>query len=107
MAPVDVTMTVSSVTSTASGVAELLDQPVTHVIADGVRVPHGRTQQPLHRLRIGVTSPFGQRPAGLAFCVRQQPFHKLRRCRTWLRPSEPGSDTRHRFVQNDPPSVKV
>ncbi|MFF0372296.1 hypothetical protein [Micromonospora sp. NPDC005087] len=28
-------------TSTASGVAELLDQPVTHVIADGVRVPHG------------------------------------------------------------------
>lgn len=37
--------------------AELLDQPLTQVIADGVGVLHRRAQQPLHRLWITVTRP--------------------------------------------------
>lgn len=84
--------------------AELLDQPGPGIVTNSVGVPHRRTQQPLHRLRIGMTIALRQRPTGLAFHARQQPFHELPGAPTRLRSHEPVTDALHRLVvQDDPP----
>jgi hypothetical protein len=90
---------VSSMTSTAAGSAEVLDEVVADVVADPVGVPHRPGQQVLHAVRAGLPGVLGDRPAVLPRQVRQQPQHERPGASSWLHPAEPARDPAQQFVQ--------
>jgi hypothetical protein len=74
------------------GIAQVLDQVPTEVVADPVVVPHRPTQQVLQPIGAGVPGVLGDRPAVLARQVRQQPVHERPSPPAWLHPAEPARD---------------
>ena len=68
----------------AAGVAQVPHHVAAHVVADPVRVPGRRVQQPLHPVRRRVPGRLGQRPAVLAASGASSP-------RTYARARSRGS----------------
>ena len=71
------------------GVAEVLDDVFTQVIAHPVGVPLSPAQQVLHTVRVGVTGMFGDRPTVLARQFSQQPEQEPTDPASCLDPTEP------------------
>jgi hypothetical protein len=74
------------------GVAQVLHDILTQIITDQVSIPVGRHQQPLHPIRAGLPSPFGQRPGVLTLHRRQQTTHVRGHTPPRLGPGEPRPD---------------
>jgi hypothetical protein len=74
------------------GVAEMSHHKGAEVVADCLGVPAGLAQQPLHRVRSGMTGRLGQSPAGLARHVRQQPEQEIPSRAPQLHPGEAARD---------------
>ena len=89
------------------GIAEVLDQVGAHVIADPVVVPHRPAQQVLHPIRAGVAGVLGDRPAVLAWQIRQQPEHERPGPPAWLHPAEPARDPAQQLLQPRLPAGRV
>ena len=64
---------VSSTTSTAPRVAQVLDHIGAQVVADPVGVPVGGGQQPLHAVGGALAGVLGQLPAVLALTLPSSP----------------------------------
>jgi hypothetical protein len=67
----------------------VLDQVVTHGVADGVLVPDRPSQQMLQAVRGRLAGVLSDRPAVLARQVRQQPEHQRAGMPSRLHPPEP------------------
>ncbi|MDQ0956459.1 hypothetical protein QFZ66_000337 [Streptomyces sp. B4I13] len=65
-------------------VVEVLDDVFAHVVAGGVGIPRGPAQQMLHDVRAGLPGPLRDRPAVLAWQLRQQPQHQPPRPQAWF-----------------------
>jgi len=63
--------------------AQVLDEVGAHVIADCVLIPHRSAEQVLHPVGAGVVGVLGDRPAVLAWQVRQPPEPKRPGVPSW------------------------
>jgi hypothetical protein len=70
------------------GVAEPVDDDLPQIITHRVGVPLRPEQQPLHRIRSGMTSLLSHLPAGLDLQLGQQPGHEPSRRTAGLDPAE-------------------
>jgi hypothetical protein len=61
----------------------------------------------LHPIRVGVTGVLGDRPAVLAWQVRQQPVHERLGPSTWLHSAEPARDPAQQLLQPRLPTARV
>jgi hypothetical protein len=86
------------------GVAEVFDNVVADVIAHLVLVPHRPAQQVMHPVRVGVAGVLGDRPAVLAWQVRQESEHERPGARSWLHPAKPARDPGQQLLQPCLPS---
>jgi hypothetical protein len=80
-------------------VAQVLDHVVAAVIAHLVVIPHRPGQQVLHPVRVGVAGVLGDRPAVLAWQLRQQAAHERPGPPPKVRPSEPTRDPAQQLVE--------
>ncbi|GHE29209.1 hypothetical protein GCM10017771_44790 [Streptomyces capitiformicae] len=87
--------------------AEVLDGIGTQAVTDGVGVPAGEAQQPLHRPRPGQAGLFGQLPAVLPLRLRQQPEQIGTGTRAGLNSAEAARDPGHGLVEHRPPAGRV
>jgi hypothetical protein len=90
---------VSSTTSTAAGVAEVLDQPGADVVADRVVVPDRPGQPVLQAVGGGLAGVLSDRPAVPARQVGQQPAHERAGGPSRLHPPEPVCDPAQQLLQ--------
>jgi len=89
------------------GVTQVLDYIGAHVITHAVFVPHRPAKQVLHPIGAGITGVLGQRPAVLAWQVRQQPQHERPSPPAWLHPAEPARDPAQQLLQARLPAGRV
>jgi hypothetical protein len=89
------------------GVAQVLDHVVAEVIAHLVVIPHRPGQQVLHPVRVGVAGVLGDRPAVLAWQLRQQAAHERPGPPPKVRPSEPTRDPAQQLVEQPLPAGGV
>jgi hypothetical protein len=89
------------------GIAQVLDQVSTEVVADPVVVPHRPAQQVLHPIRAGIAGVLGERPAVLAWQVGQQPVHERPGAPPGLYPAEPARDPAQQLLQPGLPAARV
>ena len=80
-------------------VAEVLDQVVAHVVADHVVVLDRSGQQVLQAVRAGLAGVLGDRPAVLAWQVRQQPEHQLPGVPLGLHPGKAAGNPAQQVLQ--------
>jgi hypothetical protein len=72
--------------------------PPEHHVADSVVVPRARASRCCGD-QAGVTGVLGQRPAVLAWQVRQQPQHQRPGPPAWLHPTKPARDPAQQRIQ--------
>jgi hypothetical protein len=82
------------------GVAEVLDEVVPNVVADGVLIPDRPAEQVLHAVRGGVPGVLGQAPAVLAWQVRKQPEHERASAPSGFDPGKPAGDAPQQLVED-------
>lgn len=70
-----------------------LHDEVAQVVADRIRVPAGRAQEPLHRVGTPVPAVLGQRPAVLTLHIREQSGDEHPGRGAWLDPGEPARNS--------------
>jgi hypothetical protein len=87
--------------------AERLGDVGAHVIADPVVVPHRSAEQVLHPIRGDIPGVLGDRPAVLAWQIRQQPAHERPGVPAWLHPAEPACDPAQQLLQPLLPAGRV
>ena len=90
---------VSSTNSTASGSPRVLDQVVAKVITHLVVIPHRPGQRVLHPVRVGIAGVLSDRPAVLAWQLREQAAHERPGSPPKIRPSEPTCDPAQQLVE--------
>jgi hypothetical protein len=88
-------------------VAEVLDHVVAHLVADGVDVPVGPPQQPLHPVRRQVTGLLRQGPAVLTIEAGDQPGQILPGPSPRLRPGETIREPGMQPVQFTRPLINI
>jgi hypothetical protein len=89
------------------GVGQVLDQGVTHVIADGVLVPGRPSQQVLQAVRGRLAGVLGDRPAVLPGQVSQQPEHQRPRMPPRLHTRKPACDPAQQLLQSRLPAGRI
>jgi hypothetical protein len=85
----------------------VLDNIGTHVIADRVFIRHRSGEQVLHPIRAGIAGVLGDRPAVLAWQVRQQPAHERPGPPPQIHPREANRDPAQQLVQQLLPAGRV
>jgi hypothetical protein len=80
-------------------VAEVLHEVGAHVVADRVLVPDGPGEQVLHPVAAGVAGVLGDRPAVLAWQVRQESKHERLSALAWPHPAKSACDPAQQLVQ--------
>jgi hypothetical protein len=88
-------------------IAELLHHIIAQVVAQHVGVPACPAQQPLHRVRRGITGELGQRPPVLALQPGQQTTHISHGLAAWLDPPEPVPHPHTQLIQPGSPRLNV
>lgn len=88
-------------------IAEMLHHIITQVVAQHVGVPARPAQQPLHRIRRGITGELGQRPPVLALQPGQQTTHVRHGLAAWLDPPEPMPHPHTQLIQPSSPILNV
>jgi hypothetical protein len=86
---------------------EVLDQVVAHVVADPVVVPDRPGQQVLQAVGGGLAGVLGNRPAVLAWQVRQESAHERPGVPPWLHPGKPARDPTQQLLQSRLPTGRV
>jgi hypothetical protein len=89
------------------GIAQVLDHIGAHVVADRVLIPHGTSEQVLHPVRAGVAGVLSDRPAVLAWQLRQQPQNERLGPPAWLHSAEPACDPTQQLLQAQLPAGRV
>jgi len=89
------------------GIAQVLDHIGAHVVADRVLIPHGTSEQVLHPVRAGVAGVLSDRPAVLAWQLRQQPQNERLGPPAWLHSPEPPRDPAQQLLQPYLPSGRI
>ena len=89
------------------GVTDRVDDVAPHVIADSISVPHRLPQQPLHRLRRGVTGLLRQLPTRAGIDIGEHPEQERAGLQPRLPALEPTRDPREpaRELLNPPGNV--
>jgi hypothetical protein len=85
----------------------VVDDVAADLIAQGVGVPAGASQQALHRPRTGVASVLGQPPAVLALGAGEQSEQVGAGSGARLHPPEQAGDPGHGLVERRPPAGTV
>jgi hypothetical protein len=88
-------------------IAEVLDEVVTHVVADRVVVPHCPAEQVRHPVRVGVAGVLGDRPAVLSWQVGQQAADERLGPPPQVHSSEPTGDPAQQLVEQLLPAGRV
>jgi hypothetical protein len=88
-------------------VAEMLDEVGAHVVADRVLVPDGPGEQVLHPVRALVAGVLGDRPAVLAWQVRQESENERLSALAWLHPTKPARDPAQQLLQARLPAGRI
>ena len=89
------------------GVAQVLSDVVANVIAHLVVVPHRPAKQVLHPIRAGIAGVLSDRPAVLAWQVREQAAHERPGPPPQLHPGEPARDPAQQLLQPCLPAGRV
>ncbi|GAA3469441.1 hypothetical protein GCM10018965_039940 [Nonomuraea roseola] len=88
-------------------VVQMLQHVLTHVVTHAAGIPPGPAEQVLHAVRTGLPGPLGNRPAVLAWQVRQQPAHEVPRPKAWFDPREPRRYPAHQTLERLLPPGRV
>jgi hypothetical protein len=89
------------------GIAQVLDHIGAHVVADRVLIPHRPSEQVLHPIRADVAGVLSDRPAVLAWQIRQQPTYERPGPPAWLHPAEPPRDPAQQLLQPCLPAGRI
>ena len=96
---------VSSSTSTAVGIAQVLDHVGAQIIAHGVGIPVHAGEEVLHAIGAGIAGGFRQMPAVLARERREQPLQIGPGASARFDAAEPGSNPGDEIIQLIGPAV--